>query len=178
MKTTSGPIRGADVLDWPGFEMRMGSAAQVGGRDAPRKRQEDSFVLNGLLLRYNYGKSGYPGDTACHTFARDRYLKLCSGYWNRPKGEPPLKPWNWSDPKVNQEYVRLALEYASKPGVGGYFWHDVTDAGWWYSYIDHFWSKRPTARPEELSGRSVAGRVPTRSGSRRCSKRFRGSVPA
>ena len=135
-------IRGADVLDWPGFEMRMGSAAQVGGRDAPRKRQEDSFVLNGLLLRYNYGKSGYPGDTACHTFARDRYLKLCSGYWNRPKGEPPLKPWNWSDPKVNQEYVRLALEYASKPGVGGYFWHDVTDAGWWYSYIDHFWSKR------------------------------------
>ena len=136
-------FRGVDATDFPAFELRMGSAIGAGGKDAPVQRQQQALQLAGMLLRYNYGKAGYPGDTSQHQFAIDRcFLRLCSGYWNRPKGEPPLRPWNWSDPAVNQQYVDLALQYAGAPGVGAYFWHDVTDAGWWHVYIDDFWNKR------------------------------------
>lgn len=75
-------FRGVDATDFPGFEMRLGTAAQVGGGHAPVERQKDALLLSSMLMRYNYGRYGYPSDTSCQQYALDRYLRLCSGGWN------------------------------------------------------------------------------------------------
>lgn len=137
-------LRGADVIDWPAFEVRMTSALSklIKGRGYPVSLQREHILFKAALLRVTHGKGGEGGITSEQQYALDRWLRLCAGYWNRPKLKAPLTRYNWSDSASLKGWAGYATIHSAYPGRGAYVWHDATDAGWWHVYLDDFWNKR------------------------------------
>jgi hypothetical protein len=135
-------FRGADVIDWPAFEARVTSDLNGLSEKMPIETQRAFIIRKAAIQRTTHGFYGYSKYTNQSAFAMARGLRLGIGYWERPTLKPPLKSFNWSDPASIKGYADIAGDYAKIPGMGLYTWHDGTDAGWWFEYLDDFWAKR------------------------------------
>ena len=135
-------VRGVDLIDWPAFEARVTSDVNGLKSDMPVEQQRMFIHRKAGLQRISHGFYGYGGYTNQQAYALARGLRLGYGYWERPKLESPLAAWNWSDPNSIRGYAELAGNAVADPSMGLYVWHDATDAGWWFEYVQDFWAER------------------------------------
>ena len=136
-------VRGADVLDWPAFEARVTGEPRP-NEHAPVALQQAAIRFKAGLLRSTHGWNGQESDPKSqHPYSLARWLNVGGNYYaSGPDCQPPLTPYNWSDPDVVKKHAERAASFAGRPGDGSVWWHDGTDAGWWHFYLDAFWAKR------------------------------------
>ncbi len=157
----------ASVRDWPGFQWRMTSVEAVYESNYDGVTSMKERMARVLALKYNV--SCYSGDNReLNEWLRTRGFRAGTGYWTmqhigRKAAELGIKPYNWSDARLNEAWAEAYKRNAANSRPGLVIWHDCTDAGWFDKYIDKFWNQREeadkAAYPDVHPARADAARI-------------------